>query len=88
MNRRNFFSFLATAPVAATLGVKAAMDANGNNVAPLIGDFWKEGMSPSEVNESCRQIMMTVDCYRGDFGTLRVVKNRFPHNRSSQRFRS
>ncbi len=40
MNRRKFFSFVATAPLGAAVAVKSAMDANGNDVAPLMrGDF-------------------------------------------------
>jgi len=40
LNRRKLFSFLAIAPVATVIGAKAAMDANGNDVAPLMrGDF-------------------------------------------------
>ena len=45
LNRRKLFSFLATAPVATVIGAKAAMDANGNDVAPLVGDFWPDPAS-------------------------------------------
>ena len=54
MNRRKFFSFIATAPVATVVGAKAALDANGNDAAPLVGDFWR----PSELNELVRQHLM------------------------------
>ena len=57
MNRRKLFSFLATAPVATVIGAKAAMDANGNDVAPMVGDFYP----PSRVNDIWREWIAAAD---------------------------
>lgn len=83
LNRRKLFSFLATAPVATVIGAKAAMDANGNDVAPLMrGDF---------PTIRTRKLYAAVDCYESDFGVLQIVPNRFHrplHERRSQSLRS
>jgi len=75
MNRRKFFSFLATAPVATVIGAKAAMDANGNDVAPLVGDFWPQETWQEYGMITCR------DWHRA------LLQERM-HNSRSQRLRS
>lgn len=81
MNRRKLFSFLATAPVATVIGAKAAMDANGNDVAPLMrGDFWW----PDDAPRSRMVALETLD----EYIRRRELEQQFTHNSRSQSLRS
>ena len=82
LNRRKLFSFLATAPVATVIGAKAAMDANGNDVAPLVGDFPTPDKFMWRSNE---HIWESIDKYNA---LVRYVVQQLTHNSRSQRLRS
>jgi hypothetical protein len=86
MNRRKLFSFLATAPVATVIGAKAAMDANWNDVAPLVGDFptFDELLTRYRWGSN-EPIWESIEKYNA---FVRHVLQDRAHNSRSQRFRS